>query len=154
MHTFFLACETCHIRKEQNSAIRFTWFDDKTGTELKQVKGQNENYGAKIVPVKPDGHGFERLDVLPEIKLAFDFLKNKDSYAPEQKEKIKQQLMKHISREPVTCEECHCKQGYLNYSELGYDALRAADLSRIEIVKMIKEYKDFKFPVIFGSDKK
>ena len=31
MHTFFLACETCHIRKEQGSAIQFKWFDDKTG---------------------------------------------------------------------------------------------------------------------------
>ncbi len=38
--------------------------------------------------------------------------------------------------------------------DLGYDANRSADLSRIEIVKMIKEYKDFKFPVIFGSEKK
>ena len=154
MHTFFLACETCHIRKEQDSTVRFTWFDDKTGAELKQIKGQDENYGAKIVPVKPDGQGFERLDVFSEIKLAFDFLKNKDSYTPEQKEKIKQQLMKHISKKPVTCEECHCKQGYLNYGKLGYDAIRSADLSRIEIVKMIKQYKDFKFPVIFGSEKK
>ena len=80
-------------------------------------------------------------------------MKNKDSYSPEEKEKIKQQLMKQVSKKPVTCEECHCKQGYLNYSDLGYDAARAADLSRIEIVKMIKEYKDFKFPVIFGSEK-
>ena len=154
MHTFFLACETCHIRKEQDSVILFKWFDDRTGTELKQVKGQDENYGAKIVPVMPAGQRFERLDVFPEEKLALDFMKNKDSYSPEEKEKIKQQLMKHISRKPVTCEECHCKQGYLNYSELGYDAIRSADLSRIEIVKMIKEYKDFKFPVIFGSEKK
>ena len=88
------------------------------------------------------------------MNLAFDFLKNKDSYAAEQKEKIKQQLMKHISKKPVTCEECHCKEAYLNYKDLGYDANRSADLSRIEIVKMIKEYKDFKFPVIFGSEKK
>ena len=154
MHTFFLACETCHIRKEQGSAIQFKWFDDKTGRELKQIKGQDENYGAKVVPVRPEGQGFERLDAFLEEKLALDFMKHKDSYSSEEKEKIKQQLMKQVSKKPVTCEECHCKQGYLNYSELGYSAARAADLSRIEIVRMIKEYKDFKFPVIFGSDKK
>jgi hypothetical protein len=154
MHTFFLACETCHIRKDQNSAIQFKWFDDKTGRELKQIKGWDENYGAKVVPVRPDGREFERLDEFPKKKLALDFMKNKNSYTPEEKEKIKQQLMKHVSEKPIACEECHCTQGYLNYSELGYDSARAADLSRIEIVKMIKEYKDFKFPVIFGSDKK
>jgi len=154
MHTFFLACETCHIRKEQDSVIRFKWFDDKTGRELQAIQGQNENYGAKIVPVWPTAQGLERLDAFPEKKLALDFMKNKDSYSPEEKEKIKQQLMKQVSKKPVTCEECHCKQGYLNYSELGYAAARAADLSRIEIVRMIKEYKDFKFPVIFGSDTK
>jgi hypothetical protein len=154
MHTFFLACETCHIRKEQGTAIQFKWFDDRTGRELKQVRGQDENYGARVVPVKPAGPGLERLDTFPEKKLALDYMKNKDSYSKEEKEKIKQQLMKNISKKPVTCEECHCKQGYLNYSELGYDAIRSADLSRIEIVKLIKEYKDFKFPVMFEKGNK
>jgi len=154
MHTFFLACETCHIRKEQGSAIQFKWFDDRTGRQLKQVKGQDENYGAKVVPVIPSGQEFERLDAFPEEKLALDFMKNKDRYTQEQRDKIQQQLMKQVTKKPVTCEECHCKQGYLNYSELGYNAVRAADLSRIDIVKMIKEYKDFKFPVLFGSEDK
>jgi hypothetical protein len=154
MHTFFMACETCHIRKEQDSTIQFKWFDDRTGKVLSAVKGQNENYEAKIVPVRPARKGFERLDTFPEEKLALDFLKNKDSYTPEQKENIKQQLMKHVSKKPVICEECHCKDGYLNYSDLGYDANRSADLSRIEIVKLIKEYNEFKFPAMFGSGKK
>jgi hypothetical protein len=154
MHTFFMACETCHIRKEQDSTIQFRWFDDRTGKELNAVKGQNENYGAKIVPVRPEGQGFERLDTFPDEKLALDFLINKDRYAPEQKDNIKKQLMKPVSRKPIICEECHCKEAYLNYKDLGYDANRSAELSRIEIVKMIKEYKDFKFPAIFGSEKK
>jgi hypothetical protein len=81
-------------------------------------------------------------------------MQNKDSYTPEQKETIKQKLMKHVSKKPVICAECHSKQKYLNYSELGYDATRSADLSRIEIVKLIEEYKDFKFPVIFNSEEK
>lgn len=149
MHTFFLACEACHIRFEPDANIQFKWFDDKSGRELAEVKGQYQNYGAKIVPVKPEGRGFERLDKFPEEKVALDFMQNKDSYTPEQKEIIKQQLMNHVSKKPVICEECHSKQAYLNYRELGYDAKRSADLSRIEIVKLIKEYKDFKFPVIF-----
>jgi hypothetical protein len=154
MHTFFLACETCHIRNEPGNNIQFKWFDDKSGKVLAAIKGTDENYGAKIVPVKLAGKAFERLDKFPEEKLALEFLQNKDSYTPEQKETIKKQLMKHVSKKPVICEECHNKPGYLNYSELGYNASRSTDLSRIEIVKLIKEYKDFKFPVIFSSEKK
>jgi hypothetical protein len=154
MHTFFLACETCHIRKEPGSNIQFKWFDDKTGRELAAIKGTDENYGAKIVPIKPAGLSFERLDKFPEENLALEFMQKKDSYTPEQTDAIKKQLMKHISKNPVICEECHNKPGYMNYSELGYNTARTEDLSRIEIVKLIKEYKDFKFPVIFSSQKK
>jgi len=154
MHTFYIACETCHIRNESGNNLQFKWFDDKSGKELASVSGQYQNYGAKIVPVKPGGWSVERLDKFPEEKLALEFLQKKDSYTPEQKETIKKQLMKHVSKKPVICEECHSEQRYLNYRELGYTAERSADLSRIEIVKLIREYKDFKFPVIFSSEKK
>jgi hypothetical protein len=154
MHTFFIACETCHIRNEPGANIQFKWFDDRSGKELASVTGQYQNYGAKIVPITPGGGALKRLDKFPEEKLALEFLQKKDSYTPEQKETIKQQLMKHISKKPVICEECHSEQRYLNYRELGYSAERSADLSRIEIVKLIREYKDFKFPVIFSSENK
>lgn len=154
MHTFFLSCETCHIRRESDADIKFKWFDDTNGMELKAVRGEYQNYNAKIVPVRLIGETFERLDKFPEPALALDFMKHKDTYSVEQKETIKKQLMKHISSRPVTCEECHSKQAYLNYRELGYNDSRSADLSRIEIVKMIKEYNEFKFPLIFRSGNK
>ncbi len=154
MHTFFLACETCHLRKAPGDAIMFQWFDDQTGAVVKELKGKEGNYGAKIVPVKEGAVGAERLDKFPEETLALDFLKNKDTYTAEQKEKIKQQLMKHISKQPIICEECHCKNGYLNYISLGYSSARSSDLSRIEIVRMIQEYKAFRFPIMLESEKK
>lgn len=154
MHTFFISCEACHIRVEQGSEITFKWYDDKSGKELMSVSGEYQNYGAKIIPVKKVGRSLERLDKFPEETLALDFMKNKDTYAAEQKEAIKKQLMKHISPKPVMCEECHSTQSYLNYRDLGYNETRSEELSRIEIVKMIKEYNDFKFPVMFRSGKK
>ena len=154
MHTFFMACETCHIRNAPGNTLTFKWFDDRTGAPVTELKGKDGNYGAKIVPVREGPVGAERLDAFPEEALALDFLKNKNTYTAERKDKIKQQLMKHISKQPLICEECHCKNGYLNYMSLGYNSARSSDLSRIEIVRMIQEYKGFRFPVMLEPGKK
>lgn len=145
MHTFYLACETCHIRKKEGEKITFKWFDDKTGEVVKELKGTTGNYRAKIVPVKGD----ERLDTFPNEELALEYMKLKDMYTEEEKKKIQDELMEHVSKEPITCEECHQKKGYLNYNALGYNQVRSTELSRIEIVKISKEYEEFYLPTMF-----
>jgi hypothetical protein len=149
MHTFFLACETCHIRKKDGAGITFQWFDDKTGKEVKKIIGTDGNYGAKIVPVK----GGERLDKFPKGELALEYMKLKDTYTEEDKTRIKDELMEHISKEPITCEECHKKKGYLNYKALRYNQARSSELTSIEIVKMSQEYEKFHLPAMFDPRK-
>lgn len=145
MHTFYLACETCHIRKKEGEDITFKWFDDKTGDVVKELKGKVGSYGAKIVPLK-DG---ERLDAFPQEELAREFMSKKDAYTEDEKKKIQDELMKHISKEAVACNECHKRKGYLNFSTLGYNQARISELSRLEIIKLIDEYNDFYLPTMF-----
>ena len=151
MHTFFLACETCHLRLEKDEGIGFKWLDDKTGKPLEKLVGKDGNFGAKIVPVRKLKFGFERLDKFPDEELAKEFMKNKSYYTKDEKEKICVKLMKWSDEDPISCDECHSKEGYLNYHELLYDNRRSEELSRIEIVKMLQEYKEFHFPNIFGE---
>lgn len=145
MHTFYIACETCHIRKKEGEKIVFKWFDDKSGDVVKELIGSAGNYGAKIVPVKAG----QRLDKFPEEELAIDFMKNQDTYTEEEKKKIQDQLMQHISKEPVACRECHQRRGYLNFKKLGYVATRSDELSGVAIVKMLLEYEEFYLPDVF-----
>jgi hypothetical protein len=145
MHTFFLACETCHIRASEGEAMLFRWFDDKTGEVVDELEGTVGNYGAKIVPVKNN----QRLDAFPKEALALDYMKLKDTYTEDEKKRIRDELMEHIAQEPITCEECHCKESYLNYTDLGYSFVRSFELSRIEIVKISKEYEEFHLPTMF-----
>lgn len=154
MHTFFLACETCHIRKEEVEDIAFKWFDDKTGKMVTEIKGENGNFGAKIVPVKlGEGDNLKRLDEFPEDKKALDFMKNKDTYTDEEKKNFTEVCMKkNISEQAIVCEECHRKDGYLDFKALGYDAARSAELSRIEIVQMSKDYDEFYLPTMFDPN--
>lgn len=154
MHTFFLACETCHIRKQEREGVAFKWFDDKTGEIVTAIQGGNGNYGAKIVPVTfGEGGELKRLDEFPEDKKALDFIKNKDTYTEEEKKNFTEVCMKkHISEKAVACEECHQKNGYLDYPALGYEPARSAELSRIEIVEMSKDYEDFYLPTMFDPN--
>ena len=150
MHTFFLACETCHLRLEkEDKGTGFKWLDDKTGKPLEKLVGKDGNFGAKIVPVRKLKFGFERLDKFPDEELAKEFMKKKSSYTKDEKEKICVKLMKWSDEDPISCDECHSKTGYLNYHELLYNNKRSEELSRIEIVKMLQEYKEFHFPKMF-----
>ena len=145
MHTFFLACETCHIKVQEGEKVVFQWFDDTTGVGVTELKGTNGNYRAKIVPVK-DG---ARLDLFPKKELALEYMKRKDTYTEEDKKMIQDELMKHISKDPIACEECHQEKAYLDYRALGYNQTRSAELSRIEIVQMSKDYEEFYLPTMF-----
>jgi len=145
MHTFFLACETCHIRPTEGEAVIFRWFNDKTGAVVEKLEGTDGNYRAKIVPVKNN----QRLDAFPNAALARDYMKLKDTYTEDEKKSIQDALMEHIAQKPITCEECHCKESYLNYTDLGYSFVRSFELTRIEIVKISKEYQEFYLPTMF-----
>jgi hypothetical protein len=149
MHTFYLTCETCHIRKKKNENILFRWFDDNSGKPLNKIKGSNGSYMAKIVPVKGSYGSSDRLDIFPNEKLARDYMIYKNRYSEEKKKKIQEELMKHISKEAVTCKECHIIDGYLNFSELGYSAFRVNELTNLEIMQLIDEYKNFYLPTMF-----
>jgi hypothetical protein len=145
MHTFFLACETCHIRVREGENVLFRWIDDRTGLILKEVSGSDGNYGAKIVPIKDD----KRLDTFPKEGLAREYMLNQDTYTEEEKERLQAELMAHISEEPVKCEECHHEKGYIDFTALGYTPVITSNLSHVSIVKLTEEYKEFHLPTMF-----
>ncbi len=148
MHSFYLACETCHIRPKEGESFGFQWFDDKTGRALTEIKGAQGNYGAKIVPLR----GGSRLDIFPREALALEFMKLRDTYTEEQRKKIQEELMQHISKDAVTCKECHRPQGYLALSALGYSQGRIDQLFQLEVIKLIDEYTKFYLPTMFDPD--
>lgn len=145
MHSFYLACETCHIRPAAGESFQFQWLDNKTGEALTERRGSQGSYGAKIIPLK----GGERLDIFPKEALALEFMKMRDTYTEEESKKIQEELMEHISEEAVTCKECHRKQGYLPLNALDYSQGRIDQLVQLEVVKLIDEYTKFFLPTMF-----
>jgi hypothetical protein len=51
-----------------------------------------------------------------------------------------------LSEEALKCEDCHTKNGKLDFEALGFSPERVKDLEKNEIVKGLKEYETIHFP--------
>jgi len=151
-HTFFLACETCHIKKREGETMMHVWLDNQTGEELLRLEGKAGNYGAKIVPLIKEGGQFRRLDISTDEKFIKEYLKLRATFNADQNAEAKIRIHKDISKKPVFCDECHRKQGYINFKELLYPPVVVRRLERGEAAGMIKKYKKFYLPTMFDPD--
>ncbi len=162
MHSFFLACETCHITSiDDHQDIAFRWYDKETSkivsnpASLFEVSSQIEsrksisgflnygNYGAKITPVISQNDTFNRLYSDKQNSIVEKYLFEGSSLSPEKKTRFKTLLHKNIDKNPVKCEKCHQLQSpYIPFGNLGYPPSRVQELSHEELIEMIAKFKE------------
>ena len=155
-HTGFIACAVCHARQdanqdalsEKNYVLRFLWVDRLTGEISEKVEGEYGKYPAKMFPIKFTERGPMRVFRPVGEKAAQQFLRLKDRYTPDQTAKAKVKLHERISKNPVFCSDCHKKDGYLDFAELGFPKRRVDHLASTEVVGMIDKYKTFYLPSV------
>jgi cytochrome c553 len=155
-HGGFIACSVCHAReKHDEHLVYFAWVDRETGAVSKQVQGEYGKYPAKIYPIQITKGVKTRIFRPVSEEAARQFLEFKDQYTPDQIAQAKAKLHEHISAKPVFCSDCHKKDGYLDYKELGFPEQRIAHLNSTEIVGMVEKYKKFYLPskIDFGLEK-
>ncbi len=155
MHTYFLACEVCHIRQKQGEVFSYRWFDNETGEIRLNIQGRKGNYGAKIIArVLNEKTGkYRRLDKPLNEEFALDFIQNKDSYTMDQQAKAKAKIHEDLSPEPILCNECHNPaMPILNFDDLEYPPQRAQQLRGTEVAGMVSKYVEFYFPTMFDAD--
>lgn len=155
-HNGFLACSVCHARKDLREKEHFfAWVDHETGAISDTVEGGYGKYPAKIFPVEigPDG---SRIIVEPvKDQSAREFLRLKETLTPDQVAQAKVKLHEQISDKPVLCTECHKKDGYFDYSRLGFPKNRTDYLTSTEVASMIDKYTTFYMPsaIDFGTNR-
>jgi hypothetical protein len=153
-HEGFLACAVCHVRKDPaDETFSFTWVDRDTGRTSMAVEGEYGKFPAKIFPRRISAGGQETIIRPISEKAAQEYLKYKDKFTPDQVARAKAKLHEHISKKPVLCIECHRKEGYLNFAELGFPKNRVDHLISSEVVTMIEKYETFYLPEMmnFGN---
>ena len=151
----WMACAVCHYRKDPaDKSFSFVWVDRVTGITSRQVKGEYGRYPAKIFPARSSGA--EEVTIIHPVneQSAREFMELKDQFTPDQMAEAKIKLHEQISQKPVFCIDCHKKDGYLDFSKLGFPKNRVNHLISTEVASMIANYETFYLPEVidFGSE--
>ncbi|ADD67567.1 hypothetical protein Dacet_0787 [Denitrovibrio acetiphilus DSM 12809] len=153
MHTFFMACETCHIKTGEGVETKFVWYDKQSG-EQKDTIGLNVYLGDtpyKLLPLKKGVEDGRIYDTDPMIKYVAEFRANVTNMLPSAKSASLKVIHRPMSelKDVVRCDDCHTKDratAYLPYKEIGYPDRRVDQLIGNEVVGMIEKYKKFYLP--------
>lgn len=167
MHTFYLACETCHSQPEKGKAAwTFRWYDKTTGKQVENPRALLDieksyttrdekwrypiygNYGAKIAPGKSSNGEIKLLHGKKEMAFVNRYLTEQKKLGPEQKSQMKRVIHRKISKQAVLCKTCHRSgsRKYIPFEDLGYPPSRVAELTDLAVVGMIQKYKKFYLP--------
>lgn len=155
LHSGFLACEVCHIRRGPGNGNRsYAWADLESGEISKRAEGGYGKYRAKIVPLKTIDGKPERLDILTGNRFAEAYatlFDNKHTHE-QQQEEVKNIHNDNLSEKPVACLECHKKNGYLDFAGLGFPRGRINQLISSEVSRMVDHYETFFMPKMLILD--
>jgi hypothetical protein len=165
MHSFFLACESCHSKPDKDDPPwSFRWADKDDGElvpnpavfaeietayqsgviELYPIYG---NYGAKIAPGRVESGQFQPLHDYDDMVFAERYIGEQEELGDEQKSKAMRIIHRKVSSNPILCENCHADDpSYIPFDLLGYPPSRLHDLRDNAVVGMIKKYGEFYIP--------
>jgi hypothetical protein len=144
-HSYFMACEVCHSKTEGNSEVVYLWSDTKTGHFL---NNRPANTRAKITPTKKVNGDIRSLESVKDKEFIQNYLTSKDTLNESQLKVIVERTHKNMLSSPITCIDCHTveKRPYLPLSQLAYSTARIEELTRTEVVGMMKKYESFYMP--------
>lgn len=150
MHSFFISCQTCHVRltDEQKTGI-YKWYSRETGEIVSSpVKDSAAGtYRAKIVGFVMEDGKPTRIDTKKRVKFVQDYRRHEDKLTQSQKSHAKNVIHQIISRQPHICQDCHQKENpLLPLASLGYPKERIDAIVSTEAVGMINKYTEFYMP--------
>jgi hypothetical protein len=149
-HSWFIACEVCHLKAGDKDDVVFRCLTYDTGEELTELKGQAGSYGAMIVPIRLEEGIVKRFDESDDKEFIEEFIRLEEHLADYQKELSQERIHKILSENPVNCDECHTSNGLLNFEELLYSPNTAKYLESLDMGAMTKTYEQFHLPAILN----
>jgi hypothetical protein len=164
LHTGFVHCEVCHLKKENFPDFSYNWKDAENavfhgkpfGTYYnpKTAKAhKSENFISRIaVFVKNDGK--KQLVVnTGDIPRADAYLLKENELAPNHKTRELNYFHRDIAKKKISvaCDECHSAGGILDFRQLGFDEKQTKALVTLNIKGLVTKYKTFYFPEMFDQ---
>ena len=160
MHTNYLACETCHLKKKEDPTIIYKWFspveknpqgpffgtayDPKTG-ELEMV----QDHFSKIAPFYEENGELTLIAHKSDAPLARDYVKIRDQLTAEQRKNRTKRFHVDTLEKGPECQACHSTKGMLDFKALGFSSKRTIDIEALNIKGIITKYDEFYLPDLF-----
>jgi hypothetical protein len=160
MHTNYLACDTCHLKKAEGKTVVYKWsspveksprgpffgtaYDPKTG-ELEMV---NDHF-SKIAPFYEESGQLMAIAHKEDAALARDFVKIQDRLTPEQRKDQTQRFHVDTQAKGPDCQTCHSTKSILDFKALGFSPKRTIDIEELNIKGIITKYDEFYLPDLF-----
>jgi hypothetical protein len=160
MHSNYLACETCHLKKDEMQTVVYRWhspveknpqgpffgtaYDPQTG----ELEMANDHF-SKITPLyEKDGR---LTPVLHEqdAAMARDYVKIRDQFTPEQRKDRTMRFHADTVAKGPDCQTCHSSKGMLDFKGLGFSPKRIVDIEQLNIKGIITKYDEFYLPDLF-----
>lgn len=158
MHTDFLNCETCHLKKDSHS-LHYIWFDmgidneitrgPKFGVRYDPESGLLEgidNHISKITPVRLSEGREDVVFMAQSHPEAAEYLRVEERLTKKEKEEAAKKFHGDIDKKGRECRNCHTKEGLIDFDSLGFSERRARELENLEIVGMFEKYDVFHLP--------
>ncbi|MBW2480898.1 MAG: hypothetical protein JRF38_12985 [Deltaproteobacteria bacterium] len=164
MHTGFMVCDVCHVKKENLPAFTYDWketenayfsgepfgtyFNPKTKTAHK-----SEHFISRIALfVKNNGKKQLIIDG-EDTRKANEYHHNEKNLTPDQKAKGLDYFHRHVAKKEISiaCDECHSSHSILDFKQLGFDAIKTNHLVTMDIKGLVTKYQTFYFPELLGK---
>ena len=164
MHTGFMLCEVCHIKRGKFKNITYEWHD----TENADFSGKpfGTYYNPHTREAQPSEHFISRLAAYAAEKgkmralmntwdtaKAGEFMLQEKDLNPADKKKEFAYFHRDIEKKEISvaCDECHSSHSILDFDKLGFDEKEANHLIYLNIKGLVTKYKVFYFPHLFGN---
>lgn len=162
MHTGFMLCEVCHIKRDTFATLTYEW--DDSGTPVFSGKPYGSYYTPQSKRTRATEGSLSRITVFvanegtkplassEDVSASREFLENETRMDQEEKKKQLDYFHRQTARKEISvaCHECHSEQTILDYRKLGFDEKKTKDLMYLNIRGLVTKYKTFYFPNLFG----
>jgi hypothetical protein len=164
MHTGFMLCEVCHIKKENFPEFAYDW----KGTENAFFSGEpfGRYYNPKTKTAHKSNHFISRIAIFVknngqkqltinsgDTRKANEYLLKEKNLTADQKAKSMDYFHRHIAKKQISvaCDECHSAHSILDFKQLGFDEIKIDHLITLDIKGLVTKYKTFYFPELLGE---
>ncbi len=162
MHTGFMTCDVCHIKKNNEKNIIYEWKENKNTQFYGKPFGTYYNPGAKKIKKKQNTisritvfslTNGKKLDLTnrADVKKAIDFRTREKTMTSDIAEPSLVFFHRDIEKKQISvaCDECHSHDSILNFKKLGFDEKKIKNLKTINLKGLVTEYKTFYLPTLF-----